>query len=344
MPKQLIPFIQGKSLLEVAIDRLDGVVPAECVHVCAAEQHRKLVVDLLPGEKPDDRLYGEPMGRDTLNAVGLAASIIGHRDPEAIIAVFTADHIIEPVDRFRKIVAEGFDVVRRQPRTLVTFGVTPTYPSTAYGYLQLGRPLGFADARVVTDFREKPAKELAQQYFDAGASQYLWNSGMFVWKASTLMECIRKFAPDNHPGLAELGRVWDTPERSERLNAIYPTLKKISVDFAVMEPASRDADFGVAAIPMDLAWLDVGSWPAFAQTIQQDTHGNALHAPRHALIDTRGTLIASSDPSHAITVIGGDDLIIVHTPDATLVCRADRAEDIKKLHSVVKEKFGRELI
>jgi mannose-1-phosphate guanylyltransferase len=344
MPKQLIPFIQGKSLLEIAIDRLEGVVSDDCIHVCAAEQHRSLIVPLLPGKKPELRFYGEPMGRDTLNAVGLAAAVIAERDPEGIIAVFTADHIIEPLDRFRSIVAQGLSLVASEPKTLVTFGITPTYAATAYGYLCLGDSLPGANARVVTEFREKPVAPIAQQYFDSGPGKYLWNSGMFVWRASTLMACIRQYAPQNAAGLSQLGRIWDTPSQSSMIKELYPTLKKISVDYAVMEPASKDPQFAVAAIPMDLAWLDVGSWPAFAQTLSKDSADNAIHAQKHALIDTKTTLIASSDPKHAITVVGCEDLIIVHTPDATLVCKADRAEDIKKLHGLVKEKYGHELM
>ena len=126
------------------------------------------------------------------------------------------------------------------------------------------------------------------------------------------------------------------------LNEVYPTLRKVSVDFAVMEPASRDPNFRVAAVPMPLEWLDIGSWPMFAETCPRDEQGNALAAQRHVLVDSRRTLVASSDPGHVIAAIGCEDLLIIHTPDATLVCRADRAEDIKKVYGLVGEKFGGE--
>jgi mannose-1-phosphate guanylyltransferase len=337
LPKQLIPFIHGKSLLQVAIDRLEGLVPPTQIHICAADAHRELIAPLLRGGE----FLGEPMGRDTLNAVGLGAAAIGAKDPDAVIAVFTADHVIEPADEFRQIVGRGYELAETQPNTLVTFGIKPTHAATGYGYLELGEPIG-QTARRVSQFKEKPDAATAQRYLTAGPDRYLWNSGMFVWRASTLMDAIARFAAENHAGLKKLGEVWHTPARGKTLADVYPQLKKISVDFAIMEPASRDTSgaVAVAAVPMPLTWLDVGSWPSFAETCDRDEHGNAIAADRHALIDTKQTLVASSDPGHLITTIGCENLIVIHTPDATLVCRADRAEDIKTLHALVGEKFG----
>ena len=167
---------------------------------------------------------------------------------------------------------------------------------------------------------------------------------MFVWRASTLLDCIRRYEPDNHAGIEKIGAAWNSPQRDEVLNATFPTLKKISVDFAVMEPASRDPGITVAAVPMPLSWLDVGSWPMFAETCPQDAQGNAIGAGRSLLLDTTGTLVASSDPRHLIATIGCENLIIIHTPEATLVCRKDCAESIKALHKKVGEQFGGNLI
>jgi mannose-1-phosphate guanylyltransferase len=142
----------------------------------------------------------------------------------------------------------------------------------------------------------------------------------------------------------KIADAWDTPRQCAVLAEVFPTLKKISVDFAVMEPASRDPQVHVAAVPMPLSWLDVGSWPFFAETCPKDADGNALGAGRTLLMDSRRTLVASNDPNHLIATIGCDDLIVIHTPDATLVCRADKAEAIKELHKRVGEKFGKELL
>ena len=340
LPKQLIPFIGGKSLLQLAFERLDGLVPAEQRYICAGQQHAAAVCAALPGFSRE-RFLGEPVARDTLNAVGLGAAVIGQSDPDAVIAVFTADHIIDPPEEFREIVAHGFRLAEHQANMLVTFGITPTAAATGYGYLQLG---GLIDesARVVEQFKEKPDLATARAYLEAGAQRYLWNSGMFVWRAAVLLDCIRRYAPGNSAGLKKIGQAWPTPQKEAVLAAVFPTLQKISVDFAVMEPASRDPQVRVAAVPMPLQWHDVGSWPTFGETCAHDEHGNIIGGGRVLTLDTHGTLIASSDTRHLITTIGCDDLIIIHTPDATLVCRKDQAEAIKEMHRLVGERFGGE--
>ena len=260
-------------------------------------------------------------------------------DPEAVIAVFTADHVIEPVEQFSQIIEQGFTLVERSPNTLATFGIAPTGPATGYGYLELGGLLE-GNAKVVARFTEKPAALVAQKYFDQGPEHYLWNSGMFVWRASTLLDCIGRYKPAMFEGLQQIARVWHTPQRDEALLRIYPTLERISVDYAVLEPASADPAVTVAALPMALNWRDVGSWPALAEIRPHDDRGNALAAERRLLLDTSGCLVASDDPEHLIATIGCEGLIVVHTDTATLVCRADRAEQIKDLCKLVEERFG----
>ncbi len=343
LPKQLIPFIKGRSLLQITLDRLQGLIDPQRRYVCAGEQHRAPILGRLSGIT-EANFLGEPMGRDTLNAVALApCKVIARRDPDAVIAVFTADHVIQPIDKFQRIIEAGYALAESRRDTLVTFGITPSFPATGYGYLQLGVPIA-SGAFIVDQYREKPDEATARAFLAAGPDKYLWSSGMFVLPAATIMDCIRRYEPATHAGLERIAAAWETPQRTAVLAEVYPTLRKISVDFAVMEPASRDPLVRVAAVPMDLSWMDVGSWPTFAQTCEHDQAGNALAVDRHALVDTKNTLVASSDPSHLITTIGCEDLIIIHTPDATLVCRADRAEDIKKLHALIGEKFGKNLL
>lgn len=342
MPKQLLPFINGRSLLEIAVSRLETLVPADRIHICAGEVHRRVIVDRLAAI--DDRRYlGEPVGRDTINAVALAAAVIARRDPEAVIATFTADHIIEPVDTFRDIVDVGYAVAEQGPRTLVTFGITPTHAATGYGYLKLGTAVTgheAAGARTVDAFREKPDSETATAYLKAGPDHYLWNSGMFVWRAQALLHCLASYEPETRRAMQEIADAWETDRQTEVLARCYPALKRTSVDYGIMEPASQDDAVQVAAVPMPLTWLDVGSWSAFASTCETDRQDNALAAARHALLDSRRCLVASSDPEHLITAVGCEDLLIVHTGDATLVCHADAAEQIKALHAHVGEAFG----
>ncbi len=341
LPKQLIPFIHGQSLLQLAYDRLLGLVPEANRYVGAGRVHAERICGALG--LPEARYLAEPEGRDTLNAVGLGAAVIAERDPEAVVAVFTADHVIEPVGAFQQIVAHGFRLAEESTPTLVTFGVTPSGPSTAYGYLELAGAVD-EQAFIVREFKEKPDASTAERYFAAGPSRFLWNSGMFVWRAATLLECIRRYEPDTHAGLARIASAWNTPRRAAVLEETFPRLRKTSVDYGVMERAARDPEVRVAAVPLTVRWLDVGSWPSFAETCPKDEDENALAAQRALLLDTRRTLVASSDERHLIATIGCEDLIVVHTPDATLVCRKDRAEDIKELHRRVGERFGGDLL
>ena len=226
---------------------------------------------------------------------------------------------------------------------LVTFGIAPTGPATGYGYLELGTPIG-ETARVVRQFHEKPPLATAEDYFRQGSKHYLWNSGMFVWRAATLLDCIRRYEPTVFDGLQTIAQAWETLRRDEVLAQVYPTLKKISVDFAVMEPASRDESVRVAAVPMPLKWLDVGSWPSYAQTCPHDEQGNALAAEKHLLLDTSNCLVASSDPDHLIATIGCQNMIVIHTRSATLICPADQAEQIKELYQQVERQFGERFV
>jgi mannose-1-phosphate guanylyltransferase len=346
-PKQLLPFINGRSLLSLAWDRLDGLVDSGHRWVCAGEAHRAAVHAGVP-DLAVDRFLGEPVGRDTLNALAYASAIIARLDPDAVIGMFTADQLIEPDDRFRMIVADGYALAEQGPSVLVTFGISPTFPATGYGYLSLGREYrGSPDrgssggaARRVSEFKEKPDLQTATRWVAEGPASFLWNSGMFVFSAAGFLDCVRRYEPACHAAVLRIAEAWGTPGFSSRIGAEYPGLRKISVDFAVMEPASRDPAVTLVALPMDLTWMDIGSWRAFTETCALDPAGNANAAERAILVDTAGTLVASNDASHLIAVLGCDDLVIVHTPTATLVCRKDRAEDVKKLAALAAEQFG----
>ena len=206
-------------------------MPGENRIVCAGQGHEKVIREAL--SLPEGQFLGEPVGRDTLNAVGYSTAVIAGRDPEAVIAIFTADHIIEPIGEFQRIVEHGYRLAEENAETLVTFGIAPTQAATGYGYLQLG---GLVDesARVVEQFREKPSAEVAEEFFKAGAEHYLWNSGMFVWRAATLLDCVRRYEPENYAGIEKIAGAWNGAEREKTLAGVFPTLKKISIDYAVM--------------------------------------------------------------------------------------------------------------
>ncbi|MFZ5832195.1 MAG: mannose-1-phosphate guanylyltransferase [Planctomycetota bacterium] len=338
LPKQLIPLFAGRSLLQLAIERLEGLVEPSRVLVCTGEKYRSVIRERLP-QIADEQILGEPEGRDTLAAVGLPVAIAATRDAEASIAIFTADHLIEPIDRFQDRVHVGYEVAERVAGALVTFGIAPTYPATGYGYVERGAPLeGFDHAYTAERFVEKPDAATAERYLQSG--RYAWNSGMFVWRAATLLAAIEKYKPQVHAGLMHIAADWDGPKRRSTLAEVFPTLEKVSIDFAVMEPASTDPAFRVAMVDMPLSWLDVGGWPAFAETLKPDAAGNRVATEATLLLDSRDNLIISSQPEHLVATIGIENLVVIHTPDATLICHRDQTERIKHLHREIGERLG----
>ena len=348
-PKQLLPVVRGKSLLQLSYERLRGVLPPDRIFVCTGEAHRAAVLENLP-ELPKDNLLGEPTGRDTANAVGFPAAVLLKRDKDAIIAVVSADHVIEPLEKFHAALKTAFAVAEQQPESLVTFGIVPTYGHTGLGYVQRGEPLVLkgdkpgtsstaSGAFKVQSFREKPDKPTADRYVESG--RFYWNSGMFVWRCDTVLNELSMHLPESYRGLTKIADAWDTPRRQAVLNEIYPTLPKISIDYGVMEPASQGKGRAhVAVVEMPVQWLDVGSWPALAETLTSDEHNNAHACQACVFIDSDDNIIVSEDPGHLVSLVGISDMIVVHTKDATMVCPKSESQRVKDLVGKVKEKYG----
>ena len=334
VPKQLLRFVGGRSLLSIAAERIRTLVPEANRFVCAGERYRALIRADIPW-LDDAHVLGEPVGRDTVNAVAFAAAVIARQDPDAVFAVLTSDHLITPQAEFERAMDLGFRLVEADRSRLVTFAITPTFPATGFGYVEQGDPVaGFAGAFRAKRFVEKPDRARAEEYLRTGG--FGWNSGMFVFGARTVLEALERFKPESAAGVREIAAAWGTPAQRATLDRIYPTLPKISVDYALMEPASRDAALTVCVVPMDVDWRDVGSWPSYGETLPADAAGNRTNA--HAIHrDSRGVLALSDDPSHVITTIGLDNVIVVRTKDATLVVRADLAEQVKEISGAVPE-------
>ena len=348
-PKQLLPVVRGKSLLRLSYERLRGLLPPERIYVCTGAAHADLILADLP-EMPRDNLLGEPMGRDTANAVGFSAAVLHKRDPDAVMAITTADHVIEPIDTFQAALRTAFDVTTEQPNALVTFGIVPTHGHTGLGYIHrgealrskggtsgtnAGNPVG---AYRVQAFKEKPDKATADRYVESG--RYYWNSGMFVWRCDAVLNELAAHLPDSHRGLVKIADAWDTPQRQQVLEQVYPELRKISIDYAVMEPASQKGGGRVVVVEMPIQWLDVGSWTSLAETLETDEHNNATRCGACAFVDSDDNIIFSDDPDHLVSTIGLSDMIVVHTKDTTLVCPKSESQRVKDLVAKVKEKYG----
>jgi len=350
LPKQLAPLAGGRSLLEEAYLRLEGLIPEERRFVCGAERHRGASLSRLPSlaarsSSGLDRYIGESEGRDTLAALALSSALIAREDSEAVIAVFTSDHIIRPEPEFRVLLDRAYAFIEARPGALVTFGVEPDRAATGFGYLELGEELeprgrwGAASVRRVARFREKPDAESAAAFVEAGPGSYLWNSGMFLWRATRFLELVARYESELAGAVAGIAAAAGGGGFDAALRSAYPGLKRISVDYGVMEPASRDAEVLIAAFPLGIEWRDIGSWPAYGELLGLDMAGNASLGET-ALVESSGNVVVSTEAGHLVACLGCENLVVVHTPDATLVCPASRADELKLLYAVVAAREG----
>lgn len=332
-PKQLLPLIEGRSLLRLAFERALRVVPAERVLVVTGASYLDAVREQLP-EIAEENLLGEPMGRDSLNAVAWPTAVLARRDPDAVIAQVTADQLIEPVDAFVSSLTEAFAIAEEVPGSLVTLGVVPTSAHTGYGYLERGAVLeGHPFACRVTEFKEKPSMAVAAQYVASG--DYWWNSGMFVWRATTLLAQLEVLEPATHAAVLDLAA------HPDKLDDIFPTLKKTSVDYAIMEPvASGRASGHVIAVALPISWRDVGGFPSLAEILPTDDEGNAVQGLGVLVDSNNNVVINNGGADHVIAAVGIHGLVIVHTADATLVTTLDHAEKVKGLVGAVQDATG----
>jgi len=326
-PKQMLPLVDGKSLLRLAFERARHVVSPECVFVVTGAAYAADAAALLP-EVPRENIVGEPVGRDSLNAAAWPAAVLLARDPDAVVAQLTADHVIEPVDAFAAALTTAFDVAAADAHALVTLGVLPTGPNTGYGYIHKGAAIpGFTGAYRALGFTEKPTLDVATAYVSSG--EYWWNAGMFVWRAATFLDQVRQLNPDVYASATELAR------HPERLAEIFPGLPKISIDYAIMEPVSRGrTDAHVATVELGVDWKDVGGYPALASLFPTDEAGNATSG-RVVCLDAHGNIVIDTDPDTVIGIVGVEGLVVVRTPQATLVVPVDKAERIKELVGAV---------
>jgi len=325
--------------MEAAYARLEGVVPEERRFICGAARHRDVTLSRLtglsvPSSSGMDRYIGEPEGRDTLAAIALSCALIAREDPEAVVAVLTSDHVIEPVEDFGALLGRAFALVEARPGILTTFGVEPDRPATGYGYLELGETLEpYGGARRVARFLEKPDATSAAAFLAAGPARYLWNSGMFVWRASRFLELAARYEGELAGAISRIAsQAADPSGLAAAMASGYPSLKRISVDYGVMEKASLDPEVVIAALPLAIEWKDIGSWIAYGSLLDEDASGNATSGET-LLVDSSRTIAVSTREGHLVACLGCEDMVVVHTPRATLVCPKSRADELKKLYA-----------
>ena len=330
-PKQFLRLAGERTLLQQAFDRIEGPVPPSNIWVITADLHRDEVARQLSAV-PGDQIIGEPMGRDTAACIGLGAALIGRRDAEATMLVMPADHVIEPVQEFRRAVQAAELMAEEHPTALITFGIPPTYPAIGYGHIQRGAAVAQRQGvgvYKVQAFREKPSRDLAERLLASG--EYFWNSGIFVWKAGTILDALRDRQPKLHDAVQRIAEAWSSSERQAALGREYERLDRISIDYAVMEHAKE-----VLVIQAPFRWDDVGSWLALERMQPQDADGNTVLG-LHCGLKTKGCVI-TADAGHLIATVGVENLLIVQDGNATLVAHRSEEGTVKQLVEHLKQK------
>ena len=323
-PKHLLPIVGDREMLVQTIERLLAVLPAENILIITNEQQRAAVADVCD-EISLENIIAEPVGRDTAAAVGLAMVLVKQRNPDGVFAMLPADAVIHDTASFQRTLRLAFEVAVRE-KALVTIGIQPSFPATGYGYLH-------RDAQALKDYEEpvyrvlkfveKPDVDVAQGYLDAG--DYFWNAGMFVWTVAAIERAFSEFTPGLYKALLAIeSSLISGGSLDSVLSQHYPNLKKVSIDYAIMEKANN-----VFTLAASFDWDDVGEWAAVARHFPADQEGNVLRG--EALVKDGSNNIVIGKDGHLVALLGVDDLIVVHTDDATLVCPKNKAQEIKAL-------------
>jgi len=325
-PKQLLPLLGQETLFQSTVKRLENLFPPKRILVVTVEEQAREMKGQAPAIPAENYLI-EPAPRGTASVVGLAAMALKKRDPDAAMAILPSDHFIRNVDLFHYLLNAAFDV--GEQGYLVTLGITPTMPSTGYGYIQQGKALDGSfkyPVYTVKSFKEKPNESTAQQLLRMG--DHSWNSGMFIWRADAILNEIDKQMPDLGKALNLIGAAWGSSAQTEVIGKYWPDLKTETVDYGIMEKAER-----VAVLPAGgLGWSDVGSWSSLFEVLLPDMNGNiATNAGLHLAHETHNTLVYGGGTDRLVVTIGVDDMVIVDTGDVLLVCKADQSQKVKEV-------------
>ena len=333
-PKQLLNIVGEQTMLQQTVARLAPAFPGSHIWVVTNAEQAAAVRRQLPAAARS-RLLVEPVGRNTAAAIGLAAAHLAKDSRDALMAVLPADHFIARPARFRRLVRAALEAAAR-PNALVVLGVPPTHPETGYGYIErtgrAGRARGFP-VYAVRRFTEKPALARARRYVASG--HYAWNAGMFFWRVSPFLENLKKLLQATYRALARLADDIGTPRYAKALRRIYPQLENISVDYAILEPATRQPGHRVFMLPAEVGWSDIGSWAAVYELLARKA-GENISAGRFVALDARGNFLWS--PKKFVAAIGVRDLVVVETQDALLLCPRDRAQDVGKIVQWLEER------
>jgi mannose-1-phosphate guanylyltransferase len=325
--KQLLPLNSAKSMIQETVERLEPLAPGPNFWIITNEDLRGPILRQLPGLDPN-QVLAEPVGRNTAPAIGLAAFLLEHRDPNAVIGMFPSDHVIFAEERFRANIQRAAEIAAAGAN-IVVIGIPPTRAETGYGYIEAGAPAEEA-VRHVTRFTEKPSSDVAQKFMDAG--NYFWNSGMFVWGARTLADALREHLPKTAPVLEQIAASHGTSDFQETFARLYPQCEDISIDYAVLEPRSRKGEgtSEIYCIPAGFGWNDLGSWTALYEHRKagKPELANVIHSRQNFALNASGNFVHSEK---FVAIVGVQNLVVVETEDALLITTLDQAQDVGKV-------------
>ena len=333
-PKQLLPVVGETSLLQQTVARLEPLIPAERVWIFTSELLREKIIEQLP-DVPPDQVVAEPVQRNTGPCIAMAARLLAERDPDAVMGVFPSDHLIEDEAAYLQALSWAADAARAKAE-LVVLGIEPRWAETGYGYIEYpeGTRSGSSTPVRVVQFREKPDRETAERYVRAG--NFSWNSGMFVWRASTLIEAVGRHMPQTADVLAKLPE-FSSPDFGASLKKHYAECDSLSIDYGVLEKADNIVGFTCA----DFGWNDVGSWEAVYKLADTDGSGNAGRT-RIEAIDATGNYVDA--PGKLVALVGVNDLVVVDSPDALLICPRDQAQKVSAMVKALEQTGHDELL
>lgn len=331
-PKQMIELVGDRTMFQISVDRLEGLFPPERILVVTVEEQARQLQKQVP-DIPAENFILEPAPKNTASVVGLAAVSLQKRDTQAVMAILTADHHIENVERFHQLLRAAYQVA--QDGFLATLGIEPTFPSTGYGYIQTGSEVGTYEgltAYHALRFLEKPDEETAVQFYDSGA--YTWNSGMFIWKVDQIIVEFARQMPELYAGLQVISRNWNSDQKEATIEEVWSGLERISIDYGVMEGAEN-----VAVIPTsELGWNDVGSWESLFEVLSSDEHENIIVRANHMGFDTTKTLVYGNNDDRLVVTLGVENLVIVDTGDVLLICNKNNAQQVREVVQTLRRR------
>jgi mannose-1-phosphate guanylyltransferase/mannose-6-phosphate isomerase len=333
-PKQLLNIGGKETLIQSTVSRMRPIIPLERTYIVtniSQVEPINLQLQAMTGKSWEDNFIVEPEPKNTAPAIGLAAIYLRHLDPEAIMVVLPSDHIIKDKKRFHNYVLLGAKVSKQG--SLVTIGIRPDKPETGYGYIKYDERIKRGVYKVI-EFKEKPDKETAMKYLRDGS--YYWNSGIFIWRADSIIEAMRQHMPELYEGLRRIEGALDTEDIYKVKKSVFAKIKAESIDYGVLEKADN-----VAMIPADIGWSDVGSWNVLDQILPTDSDNNVKNGNLIS-IDNKDSILYAGE--RLIAAVGLKDIIVVDTPDATLICHREKAQEVRKIVDILKKRKAKEYI